>query len=292
MKTAVVIVNWQRPQDTIECVRSVKDSLAGDSHIIVVDNGSQDNSLQLILDAFYDIEMVALEKNLGFSGGYNAGIKKALRTPAEYLFLLNNDTTIAPDTIPNLLAANCDMAVPKIFFYDDPERIWAAGAAWRWIPPSVKLIGYRKMDGPSFQSSKPLDYATGCALMVTRKLIEEVGGFDPSFVNYMEDYDFCFKVKQAGFKIGFVPEAVIFHKVSSSLGASSPQVWRYMGQNTVLFYRKANRFPDWMLISFLVWVSIREFLKLNWMNLPAYWTGIKDGFEMLKYGALDGKREM
>lgn len=282
MHVTTIIVNWQRPQDTIECLRSVVKSRIREHRILVVDNGSGDDSGAQLRDAFPNIEIVELPQNRGFSGGYNAGIQRALERPTERLFLLNNDTTIKPDTISNLLAAPWDIAIPKILYHDEPTRIWAAGAKWRWLPPSVKMIGYQQPDQARFQVEIPLDYATGCALLLSRRVADTLGGFDPAFENYMEDYDFFYRAKQAGFRTGYVPDAVVYHKVSRSLGANSPQQWRYMGRNTVLFYRKNRRFPAWMLASFVTWVTLRETLKGNWTILRSYWRGIRNGLKTLE----------
>ena len=283
----VVIVNWERPHDTIECVRSVQASDVAQLEILVVDNGSTDDSMQQISQACPGVTLLALPRNLGFAGGYNAGIECALASGAEFVFILNNDTTIEPMTIRALVAAPWDVCVPKILRYHEPGRIWAAGARWRRFPPSVVMLGYGilehgEADGPQWDSPRPLDYATGCALMIKRRVLKEVGGFDPDFENYMEDYDFCHRVRAVGYSIGYVPKAKVFHKVSQALGLASPRWWWYMGRNTVLFYRKGRRFSSWQLWSFASWVTLRETVKGNVSCLPHFWRGVKNGLEFLE----------
>lgn len=276
----VIIVNWQRAQDTIECVRSVQQSEHKDIHILVIDNGSQDDSVTDLMESLSSVTLLSLPENLGFTGGYNAGIRYALEHNANTLFLLNNDTVIEPDTISQLLAAPWDIAIPKILYFDDPDVIWAAGARWRRFPPSVKMIGHRKPDNPDYQMPYALDYATGCALLLKKQVAEIVGGFDPIYENYMEDYDYFYRVRESGFSVGYVPEARVFHKVSRSLGSSSPRVWQYMGRNTVLFYRKGNRFSRWALGTYIAWVTLREAVKGNFRALPPFWDGIRKGLEI------------
>ncbi|UCD43378.1 MAG: glycosyltransferase family 2 protein, partial [Chloroflexota bacterium] len=135
-KVEVVIVNWQRSQDTIQCIRSIRRSESVDIHIIVVDNGSRDDSVEKISEAFPGISVISLPENLGFTGGYNSGIENALKGNASHIFLLNNDTIIEKGTIKHFIDSNWDIAVPKINFYDEPEVIWAAGAKWRSFPPT------------------------------------------------------------------------------------------------------------------------------------------------------------
>lgn len=281
----VVIVNWERPDDTVQCIRSVCDSNGIRPNILVVDNGSRDDSVRRIARAFPEVKWVRLAQNLGFAGGYNAGIERALASGAESIFLLNNDTIVESGAIRDLLESPWDVAVPKILFDAYPNRIWAAGAQWRRFPPSVLMrglgvFGQGVPDGAVWDRPVPLEYATGCALMVRRRVFEQVGGFDLDFENYMEDYDFCFRVRRAGFTIGYEPAARIRHKVSQTLGLASPRWWWYMGRNTVLFYRKENRFPSWMLWSYLAWIFPREMIKGNASHLASFWQGVRQGLQL------------
>jgi len=148
----------------------------------------------------------------------------------------------------------------------------------------VTMRGYQKPDNATYDRSVALDYATACALMVRRRVLEQTKGFDPLFVNYHEDYDFAFRARQAGFRIGYVPEARVWHKVSRSLGQASPLLWWYLGRNSVLFYRKDGRFPAWTLEVFLVWFSLREMVKLNLGRLPDFWAGVREGRKLVKHG--------
>lgn len=286
-RIVVVIVNWERLEDTIECVRSVLASDLKPEQVLLVDNGSRDDSVTRVKDACPGISLLSLEENRGFAGGYNAGIECALLSGAERILLLNNDTVVDPQAIPLLAETSWDAAIPKILYYEQPERIWAAGAAWRSFPPSVVMTGYNKLDGPAYNTPRKLDYATGCAIMAKRRVLECVGGFNPEFENYMEDYDFFHRLRGGGFRVGYVPEARIFHKVSQTLGPTSAQRWFYLGRNTVLFYRIENRFPAWMLWSYLGWYGMREFFKGQSKFLPDFWRGVQAGLAWLKDKAKD-----
>lgn len=282
----VVIVNWERAQDTIECIQSVRQSIGVEISILVVDNGSRDDSVEQISRACHDIDLLRLPTNRGFAGGYNAGIEKFLASAADTIFMLNNDTILQPDTLTSLLDGMrvWDVTVPKIFFHAGPHQIWAAGAKWRSFPPSVIMIGYKRMDGQKYNVPHSLEYATGCALMLKRQVVEAVGGFDPEYQNYQEDYDYCHRIRAAGFKIGYIPTAQLQHKVSKTLGEHSPEKWRLLGRNTVYFYRKGRRFTSWQLWSFLIWVSIRECIKLQPMRLLPFWSGVREGLRTLEQG--------
>lgn len=282
LNPVLIIVNFERPEDTIECLDSVVLSDYKPADILLVDNGSKDDSINKISLAHPGITLLALPENSGFVGGYNAGIKQALKTNATHLFLLNNDTVIDRSAIQFLLTTDWDVSVPKILYHDNPEIIWAAGSQWRSFPPSVIMQGYNRKDGPEFDIPMSLNYATGCAFMAKRAVFERVGDFDDQFTNYMEDYDFFYRVNAAGFSIGYVPEARIYHKVSKTLGGSSPEFRYYLGRNTVWFYRKADRYPSWKLWIYIVWVLIRETMKGNINHIPDYWRGYMEGFNLLK----------
>ncbi len=283
-KITVIIVNWERPQDTLECLRSVIDSDTDNwrLRILLVDNGSRDRSVAQISSSFPDVTIISLPENLGFAGGYNAGIQIALQTDCEFFLLLNNDTVLDRKAIQALCSTPWDMAVPKILYYDAPRKLYAAGARWRRFPPSVVMIGYDRKEGRKHQKPLPLQYATGCAFMAKRRVFETVAGFDPDFENYLEDYDFFYRTNEAGLTLGYVPEARVYHKVSQSLGEYSPRRWQYLGRNTVLFYCKGNRLPRWALWSQIFWFTLRETLKGNVSLIPHFSRGIREGFRYLR----------
>lgn len=281
MKLFVVIVNYNLPQDTLDCIKSIRGSSFYPLNIILVDNGSEDDSIEIIKKAHLDITLITLQQNQGFVGGYNAGINEALLRDASHVFILNNDTVIDTISIEQMLQTDWDITVPKILFYTRSDIIQSAGARWRVFPPSVTLRGLGHKDGPNFDTPIQLQYASGCAMMIKRSVLENVGLFDIDYQNYMEDYDMCYRVTRAGYKIGYVPSARIYHKDSLTAG-KNPKLRRwFIGRNTVLFYRKNNRFPAWYLWSFMVWLSLREIVKGNLKHLPDYWQGFKDGFRSL-----------
>ena len=282
MKIIAIIVNWQRPKDTIECIQSLLATNHASLKILVVDNGSNDDSIAQFEQAFPTIDILPLNTNLGFAGGYNAGIEHGLKTDATHFFILNNDTIVDEDIFQNLGNHSWDMVIPKIVYYADPKRIWAAGAKWRSFPPSVIMNGFGQIDNGDYDSLIELDYATGCALLTKRDVWEAVKGFDIDFISYMEDYELCYRVKAAGYSIGYAPKAIVHHKVSLTLGEGSSQKSWYLGRNTVLFYRKESRFPRWNLWSFIGWTIIRLSLKGKINAVIAYGQGVFAGWKFLR----------
>jgi len=283
----VVIVNWCKPGDTIECIQSLKTAGIPINQVLVIDNGSTDGSMDQLRHEFPSLPMERLENNQGFAGGYNYGIKLALKIGAERIFVLNNDTVIDENTIRLLSASKWDISVPIIYFYEARNVIWSAGSRWRHFPPMVIMDGYMKTDHALFHNERELEYATGCALMVRREVFEKVGFFDGHFKNYFEDYDLIYRARNAGYKVGFVPEAKVWHKVSRTLGRESPQRYRYLGRNSVLFYLKNRRFSGMTLAVYLGWVTIREIIKLNFTQTVHFWRGVRDGLEWIRRGTRD-----
>jgi GT2 family glycosyltransferase len=279
---AVVIVNYEQPLDTIECIHSIRKSYFSSFRVVLVDNGSKDDSLEKLSREFPDLEPIIIPDNIKFTGGHNTGILHALETGATHIFVLNNDTVIEPSTIQELYDAQWDVRIPKILYYDHPEVVWSAGARWRKFPPSVKMIGHNHPDGTIYNKPGSLSYATGCALLATREVFERTGLFDTNFGNYMEDYDFFYRVNAAGFTTGYVPTAKVFHKVSRTLGKHPPSQRFFMGRNTILFYLKDRRYPIWILWCYVLWVQLREIFKGNITHLPDYWNGYRDGFKWIR----------
>jgi GT2 family glycosyltransferase len=146
----------------------------------------------------------------------------------------------------------------------------------------VKIRGYGQLDHGQYNSPGPLEYATGCALLVRRQVFEKIGGFDEDYESYMEDYDFCYRSRQAGFSLGYHPRAVVYHRGSMTLQSDPARIWWYLGRNTVLFYRKYDRFPAWMLRLFLAWTAMREIVKGKPWRVKAFIEGYRRGYEQLQ----------
>jgi GT2 family glycosyltransferase len=111
-----------------------------------------------------------------------------------------------------------------------------------------------------------------------------VGGFDVNYKNYFEDYDFIYRVREAGFHVGYIPNSHVWPNVAQSMGSESPERSRYMGRNGTLFYRQGERFPAWMFYCFLGWVSLRELIKLKFRQIHGFWLGVLDGLRWLDHG--------
>ena len=252
----IVILCWNGREDTLECLRSLEKITYQNHHILVVDNASSDGTPAAIRAAFPDIRIITNETNLRFAGGNDVGIEQALNAGPEYILLLNNDTRVKPDFLTNLVKAaesvdGMGMAAPKIYYYDDPRRIWYAGGKISWWQGWISHIGVRETDVGQHNRQCETEYITGCCMLVKRRLIEKVGVFDISYYMYGEDADWSIRAHRAGYKLLYVPSAVIWHKLSVSSGGhlSWFKNWNKLKSQLRLMYRYAKPY-HWLTIPF------------------------------------------
>lgn len=216
-----VVVNWNRKEDTLRCLRSLQEA-AAISGVIVVDNGSMDGSVHAIRCHFPGVEVLALDTNLGFAAACNRAIEFALNsTTADYIFFINNDAVVDPLAVEHLLAVAdahpvVGVLAPKIYYLDRPRRIWYAGARRRNVVLAAADTGRGQIDHGQFTHLREVDYTFGAAMLVRRSVFEEVGLFDERFFLYLEDLDFCLRVQLAGFSLLFVPQAHVWHSGAAS----------------------------------------------------------------------------
>ena len=252
----VIILNWNRKEDTIACLRSLEKVKYPDFSLVLVDNASSDGTVEQVKRDFPAVEIIVNPRNLRFAGGNNIGIECALRNGADYVLLLNNDTIVDPDFLSELVRTaesekNIGMAGSKIYYYDDPKRIWFAGGKVEFWNGWVSHIGIREMDHGQHDTTKQVDYLTGCCLLVKREVIEKVGKLDESYFIYGEDADWCIRASAVGFKLFYVPSSVIWHKVSSSSGGNLSlfKNWNKLKSQLRLMARYAKWY-HWLTIPF------------------------------------------
>jgi GT2 family glycosyltransferase len=243
---AVVVLNWNGRDDTLACLRSLALLRGARPSVIVVDNGSADGSVTSIRQQHPEVELIETGRNLGFAGGNNVGIRRALESGADYVLLLNNDTEVDPGLIDAFVAAarqrpDAGVFSAKIYFHADPQRIWYAGAAWNSEAARFDQVGEGELDDgrPAFSRLAETAYACGCAFFVSAARLREIGLLDEKFFLYFEETDWCFRARAAGHPSVFVPEARLWHKVSVSFGGEgSPLALYFLTRNRLLWARK------------------------------------------------------
>jgi len=256
----VILVNWNRKDDTLECLHSLANVTYPRMHIVLVDNASTDDSVANVKREFPSVNLIRNRSNLRFAGGNNVGIAHALGKGADYVLLLNNDTVVDPDFLTRLVntaeqAPTNGMVGGKIYYYGDRNRIWYAGGRIEWWKGWISHIGLREEDRGQHDKSAQVDYITGCCLLVKRLVIETVGMLDERFFMYGEDVDWCLRAQRAGFHLLYEPGAKVWHKLSASSGGhfSWYKNWNKLRSTLRLAARYANPFQ---------WVTIPVMLPL------------------------------
>jgi hypothetical protein len=246
----IVLVNWNGKKDTLECLASLKKISYPFANPIVIDNGSADDSVAVIRRAFPSVPIFETKANLGFAGGNNVGISWALKKPYEWILLLNNDTTVAPDFLEAFLAAAAErpkakILGAKILRFNDPQRIDHLGGVWKpEIAEFESLHSGALDDGFSFEEMEPVDYVCGAALFMHRSVPEQIGLLEPRFFLFWEETDYCFRARRAGFEVWTAPKAKIWHKVSSSFTGGKPHTHYFWWRSRLLWLERNCLFPE------------------------------------------------
>lgn len=242
-QVTIVVLNWNGIADTLDCIQSLRKLDYPNYEVVIVDNGSTDNSVETIKADFPNLTLIEVRKNLGYTGGNNRGLRYALQRGADYILLLNNDTEVAPDFLSLLVeVAEADPSVgmvgPLIYYHDRPQVIWSAGGAVDWERGSTRMLGLDEVDHDQFGlAPRPVDFITGCALLVKSSVVEQTGPLDDRFFAYYEDAEWGVRATRAGFKNLLVPQAKVWHKITPAQQAVSPLVYYYMTRNRLLFLR-------------------------------------------------------
>lgn len=239
----IIVLNWNGKEDTLDCLRSLRSTDYARYKIVLVDNGSQDGSVDAVRDGFPEAEIIEIGKNLGFAGGNNVGIEYAVKAGADYVFLINNDTTVHPDYLKELVAvAESDPGIgaagSKIYYHSEPDRIWFAGGKINWLKNKGEHIGLDEIDQGQYDQVREVGYLTGCALLVKREVIEQVGVLEDDYFLYYEDADYSLRIQNAGYKTVYVPSSKIYHKVSRSTKPGSSSYVYYHVRNGLVNARR------------------------------------------------------
>lgn len=256
-KVGIVVLNYKSAIETVECLKSLdRLRLPADYElrITVIDNHSEDKSIavlsKLTTPAF---KLVESQKNYGFAGGNNRGIKLALEEDCDWVLLLNNDTLVDRNLLINFAKGIEDgnqmgLVTPKIYFAPGYEFhkdrypkslqgrvIWSAGGKMDWRNCFGKNIGVDDLDRGQYEEEKEVDFATGACLFISKKTLKKVGYLNEKYFMYFEDVEYCQRVKEAGLKIVYFPKVVIWHKVARSSGIGSDLNDYYLTRNRLLF---------------------------------------------------------
>ena len=331
-RVSIIILNWNSWRDTIECLESLYRITYPNYDVIVVDNGSKDDSVQKIkeycegkievnskffkydpnnkpikvfeisedearigrfnrplyekFDSDRRLILIKNKDNYGFAGGHNIGIKFALRClNSNYILLLNNDTVVDPNFLTEMMNIVLDykdigICGPKIYYYDEPRRIWRAGGDFNFWIGMVKGKGADEIDHGQYNRISEEKFVDGCCMLVSREVLTKVGLLDETFFFGFEDVDICIRATKSGFKVLYVFKSKIWHKVSVS-AKKSPFVYIKSIESRLKLLKKHCSKLQFISGSafYLFQLLINSFLlilKLDKNKLKFYWKGFKD----------------
>jgi GT2 family glycosyltransferase len=257
-KITAITVNYARDESVHKLIESLeKSTIEGFTlDVIVVDNAPV-KPFERLKDYKLKVTVIRPGQNCGFSGGNNIGIKTALKNGADYLLLVNDDTTVLPDMVKNLKKVlesddNIGVASPKIYFAKGHEfhkkryasdqlgRVfWFAGGHTDWKHAKSVHRGVDEVDNGQYEKTEEIDFATGCCMMIKKEVLEKTGLFDEKYFLYYEDDDLCQRIKKSGYKIYYVPSAAMYHENASSSGGAGNVLHDYfLTRNQMIFGMK------------------------------------------------------
>ncbi len=258
MTTAVVILNWNGKKMLERFLPSVTLHSTGDTEVIIADNGSTDDSLAFVREHYPRLRIIELDKNYGFAGGYNLALEQV---EADYYVLLNDDVEVTPNWIEPVIAQmeqhpQTAICQPKLLMYDQRDTFEYAGGAGGFIDKygypfcRGRMFTTLEQDRGQYDDPCPIFWASGAAMFVRSSVWKELGGLDDDFFAHMEEIDFCWRAKNAGYEVEYCPHSVVYHVGGGTLPKSNPhKTYLNFRNNMALLYKNLPQ-------SRLAWVMV------------------------------------
>lgn len=284
---AIVVVNWNGLDELQDCFSSLHDARYPGLRTIMVDNGSQDDSIAWTKSHFPTVEIIASPENLRWAGGNNLALARLQDEEfSGYILLLNNDTIVPQGSLRRLVRAMVEdsrywASTPRICYAADPSVVWYDGGIVGKWSGWVRHAGIRRRAGALKAEPKTIDYATGCAMMLGPQVLEKVGLLDEGFFFYGEDTDYSLRIREQGGEILHLPSALVLHKVSASVGAHSPRKAWLRSRSHIRLLRK-----HWPLRSYPVLI-LAQLAYLAGHGAWHLWHGRMETAMALFQGAID-----
>lgn len=300
-KVSIIILNWNGLEDTVECLESLKKITYPNYEVIVVDNGSEGNDAQVLQEKFGDyIYLIQNNRNYGYAGGANIGIRYALNNSnPDYLLLLNNDTVVDPEFLTELVSATeasmvIGIAGPKIYCYDQPKVLqpYARGHINFYKGETQSLLNTirseillrREIDEGQYNSVIEAEHIAGCCFLIKRCVLNSIGLLDESYFCYWEETDYCFRARKNGYKVVYVPTAKIWHKIGRSAQKVTGFHCYYTARNRFRFVKKHATKRQYCIFliyffCFYFWLATGYYLIYchSLRALTSFYRGVKDG---------------
>ena len=277
---SIITVNFNQAKVTCELLESLHYITYKNVEIIVVDNASKEDA-SVIKNQYPEVNLICSDKNLGFAGGNNLGLKSA---HGKYILFINNDVEVSPNFLEPLVArlSHLDTTAavsPKIKYFTPRTTIQYAGS-YAVNPFTLRNthIGTGEVDNGQYNEPRLTSYAHGACMLVKRSVIDMIGSMDEQFFLYYEEQDWCERMNRSGFHIFYVPQSEVYHKESVSTGKNSPLKTYYLSRNRILFARKNFKGIQFLIsMLYLVFISVPKnsiTLFKEKEKLSAYFAGI------------------
>jgi len=253
--------------------------------LMMVDNGSTDGSVDYVKKNHPGVEIIEIGENLGVTGARNIAMRRAIEQGAVWIHHLDNDIRVDPGLLTELMTvANTDTTIgilgSKIYYHAEPDRLWYAGGNVNYWAGLVTHRGIREVDTGRYDLVEDTGYVVGCSFLMSKKLVDRVGYFDPIFTPfYTEDGDLCARALGSGFRVVYVPRARLWHRVStSSGGVITPKRVMLKIEYNLIYFKRYALWYHWFTIPFCVGALslsylVREIVKGNFAVIPALFRG-------------------
>ena len=262
-KVFIVILNYNGKEYIKKCLSSVFKINYPNFEVVVVDNDSNDESLELAKASFSKATFIKNSTNLGYAVGNNVGIRFALERMADYVLVLNNDTEVDGGFLEALLeVAERDNQIgllSPVIFEEKTRRIWFAGGRINWM--RMRTVHSQEARTQEWYES---DFITGCSMLVRADVFKKIGLFDEDFFLYWEDADFSFRSKKAGFKNVVVSSSWVYHAEKSEEHKIIKTYWLVL--SGLIFFKKNAKLP--VKLWLFVYMNLRK-IK-NWLQIALY----------------------
>lgn len=278
-KIGIILVNYNGLKDTVDCIKSIKESDYLNYVIIIIDNASTEDASTL--KSYDNVIYKRMQKNVGFGVANNVGADIAVENNCDLILCLNNDTVIQKDTL-RILAANTNdktITTGAIYYYSEPNELWYGGGEISKYKGNFRHKNYMK--------SQEVSFVSGCCVMFTKKCYEDIGLFDSAYFMYYEDSDFSLKAMQHGYTLKYVYEARIYHKVGKSISKVTGLKNYYLTRNRLYILHKYKAYFSHTAIIYFVITRIIYILKYGRQKSLPYVEGIRD----FKRGITGEKKE-
>jgi len=260
-KVFVITLNWNGKYLLDECLTSYLKNDYPNFEVVMIDNGSTDDSVKYVKNEFPEVIVLQNEKNLGYSGGFNVGLEYAFNNKnADYVLISNNDVKADKRVISELVkVAERDETIGfvtgKVYYYDHPNVLQTVGKKEHPIRWNGGDLGVREEDKGQYDEISERFFADDIFTLVRRKLYKEIGGYDTTYFLQCEEYDWQARAKKIGYRIVFTPFAKIWHKDSMTIGKTSPKKAFYDARNPMLVVLK-HKSPEFFRRYF--WLHLRR----------------------------------